>query len=59
MTNYEDFIKSHGIQFIDLMKINTEGGEFDLFEFLTQDSNKELISKIGKIQIQFHDFWCF
>ena len=56
MTNYEDFIKSHGIQFIDLMKINTEGGEFDLLEFLTQDSNKELISKIGKIQIQFHDF---
>tara|TARA_R110001583_G_scaffold19175_8_gene75346 strand:+ start:323 stop:952 length:630 start_codon:yes stop_codon:yes gene_type:complete len=54
--NFKDFIETQKIQFVDVMKINTEGGEFDLLEFLTHDYNKELISKIGIIQIQFHDF---
>jgi FkbM family methyltransferase len=38
---------------IDLIKINIEGGEYDLLECLI---NKGLISQIRHLQIQFHDF---
>ncbi len=48
-----DFFKEHGIEQIDLMKINIEGGEYDLLEHLI-DTN--FIAHISNIQIQFHDF---
>lgn len=48
-----DFIESNKIDYIDLMKINIEGGEFDLLEHLI---NVGFIDKIKNIQIQFHDF---
>lgn len=47
------FIRENNIKKIDLMKINIEGGEYDLLENLI---NKGDIKKIVDIQIQFHDF---
>ncbi|ASU34138.1 FkbM family methyltransferase [Mucilaginibacter xinganensis] len=49
-----DFIKQHGIDVISLMKINIEGGEYDLLEELIDEGT---IQKIENIQVQFHDFF--
>ncbi len=48
-----EIIKELEIDNIDLMKINIEGGEYDLLPFLI---NENLISKINNIQVQFHNF---
>ncbi len=48
-----DVLKKLCVKKIDLMKINIEGGEFDLLFFLIK---KKIISKIKNIQIQFHNF---
>ena len=48
-----DVIKELNIDKIDLMKINIEGGEYDLLFYLIE---KKLIYKIDNIQIQFHNF---
>lgn len=48
-----EFINNQKISKIDLMKINIEGGEYDLLHHLI-DSNK--IQNIRNLQIQFHDF---
>jgi len=48
-----DFIKEYKIGRIDLMKINIEGGEYDLLEHLLDSA---FISNIYNIQVQFHDF---
>lgn len=48
-----DFMNENDIHYIDLMKINIEGGEYDLLEHLI-DAN--FILNITNIQIQFHDF---
>jgi len=48
-----EFIKENGITKIDLMKINIEGGEYDLLEHLIESGE---IKKIKNIQVQFHDF---
>jgi FkbM family methyltransferase len=48
-----DFIVANGINRIDLIKINIEGGEYDLLEHLIET---EYISRIRDIQVQFHDF---
>jgi len=48
-----DIIEEQKVNKIDLMKINIEGGEYDLLFFLI---NENLISKINNIQIQFHNF---
>lgn len=47
-----EVINELGIQKIDLIKLNIEGSEYDLLEKLL-DSN--LIERIDKLQIQFHD----
>ncbi len=49
----EDFMRESSIQNIDLMKINIEGGEYDLLDHLL---NCGFIRKITNIQVQFHDF---
>jgi FkbM family methyltransferase len=49
----DDFLTSMHIDHIDLMKINIEGGEYDLLEYLIK---KNIVDIIGNIQIQFHDF---
>lgn len=41
------------IDHVDLLKINIEGGEFPLLEYLL---NKGLMARIKHLQIQFHDF---
>ena len=48
-----EFIKENGIENIDLMKINIEGGEYPLLEDLIDNG---IIQIIDNLQIQFHDF---
>lgn len=48
-----DFMKENNISKIDLMKINIEGGEYDLLEHLIETG---FIKNIMNLQIQFHDF---
>lgn len=47
------FLREHAIEFVDLMKINIEGGEFDLLEHLL---NTDWVRRICNIQVQFHAF---
>lgn len=47
------FINTEKIKTINLMKINIEGGEYDLLDYIIE---KGLISNIENIQVQFHDF---
>lgn len=48
------FIDSLGVRKIDLMKINIEGGEYDLLDHLIETG---WIKNIDNIQVQFHDFF--
>ena len=48
-----DVIEKLNLDKIDLMKINIEGGEYDLLFFLIE---KNFISRINNIQVQFHNF---
>lgn len=48
-----DFLDNNKINSVDLIKINTEGGEYEVLESLIK-SNK--ISIFKNLQIQFHDF---
>ena len=47
------FLINQDINKIDLMKVNIEGGEYDLMDHLIESG---VIKKIKNIQIQFHDF---
>lgn len=53
LVNLRNFFIQNKIDFVDLMKINIEGGEYDLLEELIETG---LIKKIKNIQVQFHDF---
>lgn len=48
-----DFFSGHNISQIDLMKINIEGGEYELLEHLIKTG---FIEKVNNFQVQFHDF---
>ncbi len=48
-----DFLTDNTIKEIDLMKINIEGGEYDLLEHLIESN---WIQNIKNIQVQFHSF---
>ena len=48
-----DFLETNKIDFVDLIKINIEGGEYELLECLIE---KGLLNKFKNIQVQFHDF---
>ena len=48
-----DFIEQNKITKIDLMKINIEGGEFDILPTLLEH---DIINSINNLQIQFHTF---
>lgn len=50
--NVEKFFTEHNIQSVDLMKINIEGGEYELLPKLFEAG---LINRIKNIQIQFHE----
>lgn len=47
-----DFIKQNGIDHIDLLKVNIEGGEYDLLDYILDEN---LINIINNLQIQFHN----
>lgn len=49
----DEFFRRKGITSVDLMKINIEGGEYDLLEHLIDTG---FIAHIRNIQVQFHDF---
>lgn len=49
----EDFFVANGIARVELMKINIEGGEFDLLPHLIQTGR---VRAIRNLQIQFHEF---
>lgn len=48
-----NFIKENNIQTVDLIKLNIEGGEYELLEALIEN---DLIGIFKNIQVQFHDF---
>ena len=48
-----DYIQEIGINRIDLLKVNIEGGEYELLPALI---NSDFIKNINYIQIQFHNF---
>lgn len=48
-----DFIKTNELKQIDLIKINIEGGEYELLESLIDN---DCINIFKNIQVQFHDF---
>lgn len=49
----KEWIREHRIARIDLIKINIEGGEYELLDRLIET---DLIKQIENIQVQFHDF---
>ncbi|PKA39746.1 FkbM family methyltransferase [Rhizobium sullae] len=51
--NFSTVFASLGLESIDLMKINIEGGEYDILPHLIQTG---LVEKINHIQVQFHNF---
>ena len=53
LTNISEFVASQQLTTIDLLKINIEGGEYELLEKII---DTELISRVKNIQVQFHDF---
>ena len=50
---FNEVLKEHNITHIDLMKINIEGGEYDLLDHIIK---KKLQSNIDNIQVQYHRF---
>ena len=50
--NAKEFFEENSINRIDLLKINIEGGEFELLEFLIEE---KLVDKIDNILVQFHE----
>lgn len=51
LIDYVEFIKKEKIKQIDLMKLNIEGGEYDLLEYII---NSGWITNVKNLQIQFH-----
>jgi FkbM family methyltransferase len=49
-----DYMNSKSYKEIDLLKINIEGGEFELLSSLLEFPDR--IKKINYVQVQFHDF---
>lgn len=49
-----DVFRELGLDRIDLLKINIEGGEYDILQSLIDSG---FIEKVGFIQVQFHDFF--
>ncbi|MBU2529219.1 FkbM family methyltransferase [bacterium] len=53
MISIADFIRKNNIGKIELLKVNIEGGEYELLESLL---NEGLISSVKYIQVQYHRF---
>jgi FkbM family methyltransferase len=54
LRDVKDFLKSEKVEFIDLIKINIEGGEYPLLNRMIKE---EIIPKVQDIQVQFHNFY--
>lgn len=50
--NIESFLQTNAITFIDLLKVDIEGSEIDLFNSISDKA----LSKIKQITVEFHDF---
>lgn len=48
----EDIIKENNLEYIDLLKIDIEGSEYEIMPKI----NDEIYSKIKQITVEFHDF---
>lgn len=53
MCSLEDFIGRSGAQTIDLLKVDIEGAELDLFDAARAD----VLDRCRQITVEFHDFW--
>jgi FkbM family methyltransferase len=53
IVSMEWFLKRHYIEFVDLLDVNIEAAEYDLFDHMIE---KDLVRKFGNIQVQFHDY---
>lgn len=53
LMSFSDFLNNEKIKNIDLLKINIEGGEYDILPHIIE---KNLISNINYLQVQFHNF---
>lgn len=53
LVNFSTFLSEEGIDSVDLLKVNIEGGEYDLLEGII---NKGDQFRIKNIQVQFHRF---
>ncbi len=51
---FDEVMRELNIQQIDLLKINIEGGEYDLLEYMLDN---KMIQSVKNIQVQFHDFF--
>ena len=49
----ETFFKEKNITTVDLIKINIEGGEYELLEYIL---DKDLVKEFKNIQVQFHKY---
>jgi FkbM family methyltransferase len=48
----EDFLKENNIKKVDLLKVDIEGAEIEMFENLSE----EILKNINQITVEFHDF---
>ena len=53
LVDVDEYVRRHGIDRVDLIKINIEGGEYELLERMHETG---LIPRCVDLQIQFHDF---
>ena len=53
LKSISEFIKAQNINEINLLKLNIEGGEYEILESLIE---LKFINQISNLQIQFHDF---
>jgi len=48
----ERFVREHGVDTIDLLKVDIEGAETAMFDSMSD----ELLSRVSQITVEFHDF---
>ena len=53
LIDVQQFLDEQKLSTVDLMKINIEGGEYDLIDRIIETG---IISRVTDIQVQFHDF---
>jgi FkbM family methyltransferase len=54
LRNFEEVMRELGITHVDVLKVNIEGGEYELLPHLVRSGT---IKKVRALQVQFHDFY--